>query len=326
LILSIFTKLHEEGLISDRSLERVRSAESTKFFSIHWELRTVLYLGVLLLAGGLGILIYKNIDSIGHQVILAAIALLCAGCFIYCERKKLPFSLNRVQSPNALFDYILLLGCLLLLTFITYLQVQYNAFGEKYGLATFIPMVILFFCAYYFDHLGVLTMAIANLATWMGLAVTPLKIFRANNFADAQIIFAGLLLGVLIALMAHFSTVKKIKAHFCFTYLNFGMNILFISTLAGMFHFDDFYPAWLIPLGALVFYFYRRAVQMSSFYFILMLTLYAYVGISYVITRLLMTDHFELYMLVLMYFIASAVFMILFLIRMNKKIKNNDSV
>ena len=145
--LSIFTKLHEEGLISYRSLERVQKAESAKLFSIHWELRTVLYLGVLLLAGGLGILIYKNIDSIGHQVILGAIALLCAGCFIYCERKKLPFSFNKVQSPNSLFDYILLLGCLLLLTFITYLQVQYNTFGEKYGLATFIPMVILFFCS-----------------------------------------------------------------------------------------------------------------------------------------------------------------------------------
>jgi len=322
--LPIFTKLHEERLISDQSLERITNAEKAKLFSIHWELRTVLYLGVLLLTGGLGILIYKNIDSIGHHVILAAIALLCAGCFIYCERKKLPFSFNKVQSPNTLFDYILLLGCLLLLTFLAYLQVQYNTFGDKYGLATFIPMVILFFCAYHFDHLGVLTMAIANLATWMGIAVTPLKIFTANNFADAQIIFAGLLLGVILVLMAHLSTIRKIKPHFCFTYLNFGMNILFVSTLAGMFHFDSFYLAWMIPLAALVFYFYRRALEISSFYFILMITLYSYTGISYVITRLLMHDHYELYMLVMLYFIASAVFMILFLIRMNKNIKNDD--
>ena len=95
--LPIFTKLHEERLISDQSLERITNAEKAKLFSIHWELRTVLYLGVLLLTGGLGILIYKNIDSIGHHVILAAIALLCAGCFIYCERKKLPFSFNKVN-------------------------------------------------------------------------------------------------------------------------------------------------------------------------------------------------------------------------------------
>ena len=322
--LTIFNRLHEEGLISDQSLERIENAGKAKLFSVHWELRTLLYLGVLLLTGGLGILIYRNIDSIGHQVILASIAVLCAACFVYCERKKLRFSFSKVESPNSIFDYILLLGCLLLLTFLTYLQVQYNTFGDKYGLATFIPMIILFFCAYYFDHLGVLAMAVTNLAAWMGIAITPLKIFRANDFADAQIIFAGLLLGVVLMLMARISTAKKIKPHFCFTYMNFGMNILFVSTLAGMFHFDAFYLLWLLPLAALVYYFYAKAVEMLSFYFILMVTLYAYVGAGYVVTRLILNDHFDFYSIVLMYFIVSAVFMILFLIRMNKKLKSND--
>ena len=319
--LTIFEQLHKQGLISVQSLERIKKTESEKLFSIHWELRTLLYLGVLLLTGGLGILIYKNIDTIGHQVILALIALLCAGCFFYCERNKPPFSFEKVKSPNVYFDYILLLGCLTLLTFITYLQVQYNVFGDRYGLATFIPMVILFFCAYYFDHLGVLSMAVANLAAWMGIAVTPLKIFKANNFADAQIIFAGLLLGGLLVLMARFSIAKKIKSHFCFTYLNFGMNILFISCIAGMFHFDSFYLLWLVPLIALVYYFYRQAIAMSSFYFMLMLTLYAYVGISYVVTRLLLFDNIGTTYFTFMYFIASGVYVILFLIRMNKKLK-----
>jgi hypothetical protein len=324
--LSIFSKLHEEGLIGDQSFERIERAEKTKLFSLHWELRTILYLGVVLLAGGLGILIYQNIDSIGHQVILGAIALLCAGCFIYCDKRKLPFSLGKVPSPSTMFDYLLLLGCLLLLTFIAYLQAQYNVFGEKYGLATFIPLVVLFFCAYYFDHLGVLAMAITNFAAWTGIAVTPLRIFKANDFADAQIIFAGLLLGIFLVMIAHLSTTKKIKAHFSFTYVNFGMNILFVSALAGMFHFESIYLLWLLPLAALVFYFYRRAMQLSSFYFILMLTLYAYVGAGYVVTRLVLNDHSDLYMFVLIYFIASAVFMSLFLISMNKKIKSNDSL
>ena len=322
----IFEQLHQQRLISDLSLERIKKAQHSKLFSVHWELRTVLYLGVLLLTGGLGLLIYKNIDTIGHQVILALIASLSAGCFFYCERNKLSFSPAKVISPNAYFDYILLLGCLTLLTFITYLQVQYNIFGDKYGLATFIPMVILFYCAYYFDHLGVLTMAIANLAAWMGIAVTPLRIFKANNFADAQLIFAGLLLGIFLVVLSYLSTVKKFKPHFCFTYLNFGMNILFISCLAGMFHFDSFYLAWLLPLAGIVIYFYRKAIAMRSFYFILMLTLYGYAGISYAILRLLMISDFEAYAISLMYCIASGVYVILFLIRMNKKLKRNDSI
>lgn len=318
----VFEKLLAKELISEQSFQKIKTTESSKLFSIHWELRTILYLGVLLLTGGLGILIYKNIDTIGHQVILAVIALLCATCFYYCEKKKLPFSTGKVESPNSYFDYVLLLGCLTLLIFIGYLQAQYNVFGNRYGMATFIPMIILFFCAYYFDHLGVLTMAITNLAAWLGLAVTPLEIFKANNFADSEIIFAGLVLGVFLTAVSHFSTVKKIKAHFCFTYLNFGMNILFVSCLAAMFTFDSFYLLWVFPLIGLVWYFYKKAVAIRSFYFVLMITAYAYVGISYALVNALSYALLEAYMLVLMYFIASAVGVIIFLIKMNKKLRS----
>jgi hypothetical protein len=75
-------------------------------------------------------------------------------------------------------DYILLLGCLLLLILIAYLQFQYNVFGNRYGLATFIPMVLLFISAYYFDHIGVLTMAITNLAAWAGITSYATSYFK----------------------------------------------------------------------------------------------------------------------------------------------------
>lgn len=324
----LFEQLHKEGLLSAGSLQKVRQKAASGLFSVHWELKTILYLGILLLTGGLGILIYKNIDTIGHQVILAAIGLLCIGCFFYCERKKLPFATTRVPAPNSFFDYILLLGCLTLLTFITYLQVQYTAFGNAYGLATFIPMVILFFCAYYFDHLGVLSMAIANLAAWMGIAITPLNIFNANNFANAEIIFAGLLLGVALNVIAWGSKQKNIKAHFWFSYTNFGMNILFIACLAGMFLFDNLYLLWLLPLAATAFYFYKRSLATASFYFMLMLTIYGYIGIGYVVVRFLVDGIRDIGAAYLgfIYFIASGIGVILFLIKMNKKLKLNDSI
>ncbi|OQP62860.1 hypothetical protein A3860_26475 [Niastella vici] len=324
----LFERLHKEGLISDASLEQVKQRENSSLFSVHWELKTILYLGILLLTGGLGILIYKNIDTIGHQAILTAIGLLCVGCFYYCERKKLPFATTRVPAPNSFFDYILLLGCLTLITFITYLQVQYTAFGNAYGLATFIPMVILFFCAYYFDHLGVLSMAITNLAAWMGIAITPLSILQANDFDNSKIIFAGLLLGVALNAIAWASKQRNIKAHFGFTYINFGMNILFIACLAGMFHFSAYYVLWLLPLAGIVFYFYKRSLATASFYFLLMLTLYGYIGLSYVIIRLILSTDLDLgtVCVALMYLILSGIGVVVFLIRMNKKLKHNDSI
>jgi hypothetical protein len=315
-------QLHAEGLLSEQSMERIRHAESEKLFSIFWEIRTLLYVGVLLLTTGLGILIYKNIDTIGHQVVLALIAALCIGCFYYCVKRKYPFSRTRVQSPNTYFDYVLLLGCLTMLTFLAYLQAQYVVFGEAYGLATFIPMLILFFCAYYFDHLGVLSLAITNLAAWLGIAVTPTTILRGNNFAEGRIIFAGILLGIFLTAVAYFSDKRNLKKHFSFTYLNFGMNILFIAILAGMFYFESFYAAWIFPLAAAAYYFYRKAFEQSSFYFLLMIVIYSYIGVSYVAVRAVVTLLDDIF-LPLMYFIMSGIGVIVLLIQLNAKMKRH---
>src|SRR5579871_4923062 len=98
--IATFKKLHAEGLISDATLHRAEDEERRRMFSLFWELRTLLYLGVLLLTGGLGVVVYKNIDTIGHQAVLAFIALVSAGSFYYCLRKRSDFSWEQVQPPN----------------------------------------------------------------------------------------------------------------------------------------------------------------------------------------------------------------------------------
>jgi hypothetical protein len=320
----LFEKLHANGLISDQSLANLKASENSKLFSLHWELKTILYLGILLLSGGLGILIYKNIDTIGHTAVLIFIGLLSAGCFVYCLKTKLPFATGKVAAPNGFFDYVLLLACLCFITFIGYLQYQYHFFGDRFGLVTFIPMLVLFFCAYYFDHLGILSLAITNLCAWAGIAVTPMRILKDNDFSSNTIIYTGLVMGAGLIATGVVTRWRGFKHHFAFTYTNFGMHILFISALAGMFLFEPVYLLWFGLLAGVAFYFYREALRDKSFYFLLVLTLYSYIGLSYVIIRILFytrqTDEGGIYLLS-MYFIGTAVGLILFLIRMNKKIK-----
>ncbi|HLK30673.1 MAG TPA: DUF2157 domain-containing protein [Puia sp.] len=321
---TFFEKLHSEGLLSDESLAKTRAGTSGQLISVHWELRTVLYLGVLLLASGLGIVVYKNIDTIGHQAILIFIALITFGGFYYCFKNKLPFSIKKVEAPNSFFDYVLLLSCLCFLVFIGYWQYQYNIFGNRFGLATFIPMAVLFFCAYFFDHLGILSLSITNLAAWLGIAVTPLEILKANDFNSSTIIITGLALGIALILVGKLTVMCNLKSHFAFTYTNFGMNLTFIACLAGLIHFDTVFFLWILALIGIAVYFYQEAMKNNSFYFLLMLTLYFYVGLSYVIVHLLFemmnADMGGVYLL-FFYFIGSAIGLIMFLIRMNKKIK-----
>ncbi|RPE07979.1 DUF2157 domain-containing protein [Chitinophaga lutea] len=323
----LFEKLAEEDRLSPSSMEKIRAVTASTLFSVHWELKTILYLGVLLLSGGLGILIYKNIDTIGHQAILALIAVLCAGCFYYSNRHKLPFSRQKVPAANAFADYTVLLGCLLFITFITYLQAQYNVFGTRYGSATFIPMLVLFFSAYYFDHLGVLSMAITNFAAWAGIAITPFEILSRNDFSSDRIIYTGLAIGVVLIVAGILSTAKDFKQHFSFAYHNFGTHILLIACLSAMFVLPDF-MLWFIVLGACCAGIYYTAMQARSFYFVVIVVLYAYTGLSYVVIRGIDASFRDLggFYMLLFYFIGSGIAMARLLIVLNKKLKKHDSI
>ncbi|MCW3467358.1 DUF2157 domain-containing protein [Chitinophaga nivalis] len=320
----IFEQLHATGLIDDPSLAAVKAAEDKRLFSLHWEIKTLLYLGVLLLSGGLGILVYENIDTIGHQVILLVIALICAGCFIYCFKQKSPFSWEQVQSPHAFFDYALLLGCLTFVTFIGYLQFQYTAFGTAYGLATFIPLLLLTFSAYYFDHLGVLSMAITNLAAWMGLTLTPLQLLSGNDFGNLFIIQTGFVLGLLLLCLGELSGRKKWKAHFAFTYQNFGAHIFYIACVSSMLLQEHLYLQWFLAIAVITWYLFRKAFREHSFYFILIAVLYTYLASCILLGRLLIIlDNIEAIYAMLFYIIFSAIGVILLLVHLNKKIRHD---
>ena len=327
--LELFEKLQAGGLISGDSLQKVKAVEDRRLFSLHWELKTLLYLGVVLLSGGLGILVYKNIDTIGHQTIRIFIALVAAGCFYYCIRIKRPFSRYKVMAPNPFFDYILLLGCLAFVTLIGYLQFQYATFGTAYGLATFIPMLVLFISAYFFDHIGILSLAITNMAAWAGIAVTPLRILKENDFGDERLIYTGLALGLILVLAGLASERSNFKKHFAFTYTNFGIHLLFISGLAGLFLQGPFYICWFLLLLGIAAYFYRVALKRSSFYFLLLVVLYGYIAVSYVVVHLLAqmrdTDLGPIYAGCL-YFIVSAIGVVRVLMILNRKMKTHDSV
>ena len=319
----IFEDFHKKGLISDESLENIRKKNLTALFTIHWELKILLYLSVTILSTGLGILVYKNIDTIGHQAVLAAIGLISIACFTWSYRNKLPFSTKKVESPDSFSDYVLLLGALSFLSFVGYLQFQLEVFGTRYGLATFIPMLFLFFTAYYFDHLGLLFLAIANLAIWMGVSVTPKDLLESRDFNNLTIIYTYLNLGLLLLAMALASRRYLFKKHFSFTYHHFGIHLTFIALISGYFH-HTFYPAltWFIAITIVAGFIHQRAFKDKSFYFVLLTVLYAYIGLCGLVSRTLnlLNNNAAIYLIIL-YFIVSGLGLILTLISLNKRMK-----
>ena len=279
-------QIYKDGHIDENQVKKMRLFESEKLFSIHWELRTILYLGILLLSSGIGILVYLNIDTIGHQAILAAIGVTCCACFYYANKHRLPYQNEQVLHSSPFFDYIVLLGCLLFSLFIGYFQYQYSPFGEHYGILVFIPTLVAFYLAYRFDHKGVLSLAITGLAATFGLSITPRGLFEGNDFSDLSLIITALILGILIGVWAWYSETKNIKKHFSFTYNNFSMNILNVSLLAALFDKDLKILSLLLLLGTGL-YFIKYAITKQSYLFLLLPILYSYIGITYCVFYLL---------------------------------------
>lgn len=321
-------RLAEEGLLSEAERLRLEAQSTSGLFSLHWELKTLLYLGVLLISGGLGTLIYKNIDTIGHQAILAGIGGLCAGCFWYANRHKPPFTWNKAASPNAWWDYVVLLGCLLFVSFITYLQGQYEVFGHRLGSATFIPMVVLFCCAYYYDHLGVLSLAITNFAAWLGIAITPARILTDNAFGlEQRLINTALIAGLVLTLAGIASRHFGRKAHFAFTYYNFAVHIFCIGALSGMFLVDGGLIFYTLALAPALYFYYQLGIRMRSFYFLLVTLIYGYIGAGYLVIYGILQawDVLEIGVayLSILYLIGSSIAMARLLIRLNRKLKQD---
>lgn len=283
----ILNTLLTDGIISNEDKEKVENYEQNKLFSLFWEVKTILYLGVLLFSAGAGLIIYLNIDSIGHISIISLIGLACLACFYYTFRKSESFSFNEVISTSTWNDYILLLGCLLFLSLETYLQIQYTVFGTQFGTATLMPTLLFFLLAYRFDHKGVLSMAITGLAGWAGIAVTPREVFDGlDNFSDYSYIWTALGLGCFLNALVFGLQRINLKNHFAFIYLNFALHILFIAALAGLFseinHF--LFISLLFSIGG-VYYFQAR--KLKSYYFLLFITIYLYIGITYIIFYLM---------------------------------------
>ena len=322
-IQNLLQNLQQKGIISLEQSTVISEYEKTKPFSLHYELRTLLYLGITLLTGGLGVLIYQNLDTIGHGVIVGLIAIITLACFGFAFLKREPFTWLEVKSPHHFSDFVLLLGCTSFLILEGYLQFQYDLFGLKYGLVTFIPAILFFFCAYFFDHRGVLSMAITAFASWVGVNIAPFTILEKNDFLAPNFLFTAIILGLILSGLGLISEYKNLKKHFSFTYLLLGSNLTLIAALTGMFSQTNWFIYALISIVLCVgLFFYARKTQ--SYIFLLMGTIYGYIALTYLLFKFAgFVDDGFMYMFAMYYYLLSGVGVIVFLMKIKKILRIN---
>ncbi|WP_264523684.1 DUF2157 domain-containing protein [Flavobacterium sp. N502536] len=320
--------LLDRNLLTENQYQEITSYRSLGIFSLNAELKLFLYLSVLSFTSGIGILIYNNIDTIGHIAILSLLLIVIGVCFYFCFKNAKGFQKTETVFEHPVLEYLVLAANILTCIFIGYLQFQYKPFGTHYGLATLIPTLVSFFCAYYFDNKSVLTIGITGLAAYVGLSVTPQDLLNNSNFyADQNLSYSAILLGILLVLWTVYSSRIQLKTHFSIIYLTFALHITSIAlihNLTGYFE-DGIWLLFAVLLAGSCYYFYKVSYQFKAISLYVFAIVYAYIGLNIILFRIFdhidFSDVWELLILLLpLYFIGSIIMFIKLIKKFNKEI------
>jgi len=216
--------------------------------SIRLEIRLLLYVGVLLLTSGVGVLVVEHQHEIGPLAIAGALGLAAAGCLVWVARHALPFSWRAVESPNVAFDYVLLLGLLLFASDLGYVEAQFTMLGPRWPHHLLIVGVIYLLAAYRWDSRVVLGLALTTLAAWRGVSLSVMPGPLAPHGTD-DLRANAIVIGLIYVALATLSVRLERKAHFEEVFGNTGL----LLVLGALVSFVLESSGWGVWLGALVF-------------------------------------------------------------------------
>ncbi len=274
-------ELFEKELLSKEQFEKIDAIASHKVVSVFYELRTLLYLGVMLFTTGAGMLIYQNIGDIGHIVSIIALTFIMIGCFWHTIKQATEYVNTPVKSPTPYYDYVLLLGSLLFVSIQGYLQLQYGLLNDTLGWNTLFTSLFFFYAAYRFDHIGLLSLAITALASFWSITISPQKWYSGEFFSAAYLHRTAIAFSIALGMISMILDNKQIKKHFTFTYLNFCMLIFFVGSVTGLFIDEFIYGAYVLLIYTGCLFAWYQARNKTSFLFLLYAFLAGYIATTY---------------------------------------------
>ena len=228
----------EQAALFDRVARRL-------LVSLRFEIRALLYIGVLLLTSGVGLLVKEHHREIGPWAIAVAIGLAAAGCLFWVARTAAPFSWGEVPSPNVAFDYVLLLGLLLFASDLAYIEVQFTLLGANWGHHLLVVGLVYVVAAYLWDSRTILGLALTTLAAWRGVSISLASAWKSQPDDLRE---NALVLGVVYVAAAALSVWLSRKAHFETVFANAGILLVLGALMSGALDDETAWAIWLAVL------------------------------------------------------------------------------
>jgi hypothetical protein len=206
-------ELVEGGVLPPAAAPRLLRVERGELLSVYAELRALLYLGVLLITAGVGVLVEQNLDRIGPVAIAVALGLAAAAALAWVVKVAPPFSWDEVPSPNLAFDYMLLLGVLLAAADLAYVEVKFTPLGAHWTWHLLVVALAAALAAFRFDSRVVFSLALSTFAAWRGVSSGRLGAALWATDGDA-VRWNAIACGALFAVLGLAMKRTRTKAHF----------------------------------------------------------------------------------------------------------------
>jgi hypothetical protein len=254
-------KLVDQGILGEEQARPLLRVARRELVSIYPELRLMFYLGVLLIAGGAGVLVENNYARIGPVAATVSIGLAAVAAFWWVARKAAPFSWEEVPSTSPAFDYVLLLGVLLASADLAFVEYQFTPLGKSWPWHLLIVSLVMGALSVRFDSKTVFSLALSTFAAWRGVSTsliehalwrTPEDVVRWNAIAC----------GVLFVLLGRCLTLFNRKAHFEPVAVHLGWLLILGGLVSGIFGRGTeslvYNTLLLATAAALAYYAYQR--------------------------------------------------------------------
>jgi len=282
-VLEAIPRLARSGAIPAENAGLCTRIARRELVSVWLELRLVLYVGVLLVTAGVGLLVKEHLDDLGPFVISAAIAIAAGACLAWTFKKSAPFSRSAVPSPNLAFDFILLLGALLTAADLAYVEVHFTPLGESWPWHLLFVSLVCLGLAIRFDSRIVFSLALSTFSAWRGVSTTILE--KSIWGASSETVRMNALgCGILFVVLATALRRSGWKSHFEPAAIHVGWILILggmVSGVAG----SDLDTTWSVAsllVGGALAGFSFRGRRFSLFAFGVVA---AYIGLSAIVLR-----------------------------------------
>ena len=270
----LLNDLHRTGSLSAAQFAVLDELHRNRRYSVHRELRAAVYAGVLLVAAGIVLTVREYVSQLGDIAIIGSLAAASLAAFTYCFLKGAPCSKGEVESPNLLFDYVLLFGCTCFATAIGYVEAQFTLLGKLWIHYLIVSAALFFFLAYRFDNRLVLSMALSTLAAWFGFQLSEAFLHFDRYYRESAMAYGAVTFGLGFVLYR-----AGIKKHFFQVYLNFAVHFLLAALVSGVaeYRFASWHlPALALAVAAAAVY----SVRTGRFLYMLYAILYGFAGMT----------------------------------------------